>query len=167
MEKLGINLTYLITQIVNFTILLIVLTKVVYKPILRMLEKRKRKIEEGLALTEKLNKEKEEIEIKKALILKEAQKEAQAILDKARSHAKLVEVELVKEAKVKAEEIIKKGRKEVELRKKELEEKLLKETVRIATVLTRKLIGEVLDEKRQEIFFRKRLGEFLKSEKNF
>lgn len=167
MEKLGINSTYLITQIINFTILVVVLTKLVYKPVLEALEKRRKKIEEGLALTEKLTKEKEELEVKKMQVIKDAQKEARAIIEKARDQGKRIEGEIINEARKKAEDILERGKKDLELRRKEMESSLLRETVSMATVLTKKLIGEVMDEKRQETFLKKRLNQFLKKGKRF
>lgn len=165
MEKLGVNPTYLITQVINFTILVVVLTKLVYKPVLAALEKRRKKIEEGLALTEKLTKEKEELEIKKSLVLKDAQKEARAILDKARDQGKRQEVEIIEQARVSASEVVARGKRDLELRRKEMESRLVKETVDMATALTEKLIGEVMDETKQEAFLKKRLDHFLKQKK--
>jgi len=54
MEKLGIEPSLLLAQIINFAIIVVVLSKLLYKPILSMLEKRKREIEESLRLTDKL-----------------------------------------------------------------------------------------------------------------
>jgi len=48
MDKLGLNLGYLIFQILNFTIVCILLYAWAYKPILNMLDKRKNKIAQGL-----------------------------------------------------------------------------------------------------------------------
>jgi len=48
LAPLGINLTFLISQIVNFVVLLIVLRVWAWKPILNMLEKRREKITQGL-----------------------------------------------------------------------------------------------------------------------
>ncbi len=165
MEKLGINFVHLLTQAFNFGLLVFVLTKIVYKPILKNLEKRRKKIEEGLILTEKLKKEEEELTAKKNLIIKEAQKEATAILNKSIEHAKSVENEMIKRARQKADEIIERGKKELELKRKELEANLCKETVKIASALTEKLIGEVMDQAKQEAFFKKQLTKFLKQER--
>ena len=44
MEKLGINLGFFLFQVFNFTILVILLYALAYKPILNMLETRKKKI---------------------------------------------------------------------------------------------------------------------------
>ena len=48
MDKLGINLGYLVSQIVNFTLLAVLLYFVAYKPILRMLDERSARIKKGL-----------------------------------------------------------------------------------------------------------------------
>ena len=48
MEALGINLGYLVSQIVNFTLLAVLLYFVAYKPILRMLDERSERIKKGL-----------------------------------------------------------------------------------------------------------------------
>ena len=47
MERLGINLGFLLFQIFNFTIIALVLYAVAYKPIVNMLEERKKKIAQG------------------------------------------------------------------------------------------------------------------------
>ena len=48
MEKLGLNLGFLLVQLFNFLILVIVLYAWAYKPILKMLDDRKAKIAQGL-----------------------------------------------------------------------------------------------------------------------
>lgn len=165
MEKLGINTTYLITQIINFVILVVVLGRFVYKPILKALEVRKKKIEEGLKLTQKLTEEKQKIEIERTKIIKDANSEARAVTEKARVAGKKIEEEIIKEARVKASEIIERGKKDVDVRRKEMESLLAKETVDIAALLTRKIIGEVLDEKKQQDLIKKRISLFLKERK--
>ncbi|HLF00440.1 MAG TPA: F0F1 ATP synthase subunit B [Anaerolineales bacterium] len=76
MEKLGLNLGFLLVQLFNFLILVIVLYAWAYKPILKMLDDRKAKIAQGL---------------EDARIASEAranaEKEAQKILNDARAEA--------------------------------------------------------------------------------
>ena len=48
MEKLGINLGFLIVQILNFVIILVVLVAWVYKPLMNAMKKRQEKVEQGL-----------------------------------------------------------------------------------------------------------------------
>ena len=47
MDALGINLPGLITQIVSFIILFVILSKLLYKPLVGMLDQRAEKIKEG------------------------------------------------------------------------------------------------------------------------
>ncbi len=52
MDALGINGPFLIAQIVNFVLLLLLLRAFLYKPVLKMLESRKQRIAEGLQAAE-------------------------------------------------------------------------------------------------------------------
>ena len=51
-SALGINLPQLLAQVVNFTLLLVILRLLLYKPIMKMLDDRKKKIDEGLRAAE-------------------------------------------------------------------------------------------------------------------
>lgn len=165
MEKLGINPTYLLTQIINFVILLVVLTKLVYKPMLTSLESRRKKIEEGLTLTQKLTEEKEALEQRQKKIILEAQKEALEIIEKARGTGKKVEAEILSEARVKAQGIIEKTHKELLAKEKEMEDRMTRNAIDIATQLTTRLIGDVLDKGKREALLKKRVSEFISKKK--
>jgi len=52
LKSLGINLPSLLAQIINFTILLVVLYLLAYKPLLKILDERRRRIQEGLESAE-------------------------------------------------------------------------------------------------------------------
>src|SRR3989304_2276198 len=49
---IGINLPLLVGQLINFTLLLIILRLFVYKPVLRMLDERRERIRAGLSAAE-------------------------------------------------------------------------------------------------------------------
>ena len=59
MDALGINGPFLIAQIVNFVLLLLLLRAFLYKPVLKMLESRKQRIAEGLQAAEVARREAE------------------------------------------------------------------------------------------------------------
>ena len=52
LAALGLNLPGLIAQLVNFTILLVILRLFLFKPIMKVVDERKRRIEEGLQASE-------------------------------------------------------------------------------------------------------------------
>lgn len=84
MEALGINLPGLITQILSFLILLFVLSKLLYKPVVKMLDERAERIKESLSAAENA---KEEAALSAEKIEKElivARQEGQKIIDQAK-----------------------------------------------------------------------------------
>jgi F-type H+-transporting ATPase subunit b len=52
LRSLGFNVPTLLAQVVTFIILLVVLRLVAYKPVMRMLDERARKVNESLEQTE-------------------------------------------------------------------------------------------------------------------
>ena len=84
MEALGINLPGLITQILSFLILLFVLSKLLYKPVIKMLDERAERIKMSLSAAEKA---KEDVALSAEKIEKElisARQEGQKIIDQAK-----------------------------------------------------------------------------------
>ncbi|MCL4200616.1 F0F1 ATP synthase subunit B, partial [Patescibacteria group bacterium] len=106
MEKLGIEPSLLLAQVVNFLVIMVVLQKLLYKPILTMLEKRKKEIAEGLHLTQKMREEEERLKEKQEKALAKAREDALQIIEDAKKQAKETEKELVAEAHTQAAAII-------------------------------------------------------------
>jgi F-type H+-transporting ATPase subunit b len=144
MEKLGIEPTLLIAQIVNFLIIVALLTKYLYKPILAMLEKRKKEIAEGLALTAKMQEEEERLKEKREKVLEAARKEAQGILDSVRKQAKDEEKEILAAAHKEAAVILEKGKADVERARVDMEKHVQESAITLAVAMAKRLIGNVL-----------------------
>lgn len=83
LEKLGINGWMLVFQAVNFAILLVVLYRFAYGPMIRFLDDRSEKIQQGLDNAIQAKRSLEEAAQKESQILLEAQKEAKKILEQA------------------------------------------------------------------------------------
>ena len=77
----------LLFQIVNFGILIFLLNRFLYRPILKVIEARNKKIEDSLKAAEATLKEKEKISELKKLAIAEAEKEAAKIVEAAKSQA--------------------------------------------------------------------------------
>lgn len=149
MEKLGLNLGYLLVQIFNFLILFVVLRVWVYKPIMGLLEKRRQTIAQGLedarvAAEARANAEKEA-----AKIIAGAQAEANKLVreatERAESAAKDVKAATEAEAIKSREAAI--G--EVEEERNRILGDLRGQVAALAISAAKKLVGESLDEKRQ------------------
>jgi F-type H+-transporting ATPase subunit b len=144
MEKLGIEPKLLIAQIINFLIIVFVLSKLLYKPILNMLAKRKKEIEEGLKLTEKMREEEENFKEKKQKMLETTRGEATAILEEARKQAKVEEKDIIAAAHKEAESIIIKGKAEAERARVEMEKGVKKSAIELAILMSKRLLNGVL-----------------------
>lgn len=81
LHSLGIDGKVLIAQMVNFGILLFVLGKFLYTPLLSMLDERKRRIADGLKRAEAAEKRAAEVEEEYHAMLAKAKAEAAEIVD--------------------------------------------------------------------------------------
>jgi len=113
LHSLGIDWKLLIAQIVNFAILLVVLSKLLYRPIIRILDERSQKIAKSLKdaemASDSLSKSEEDAE----KIRQKAYKEANEILVNAKKEAEAGKLAIISDAHAEAEKIIKRGSEEV------------------------------------------------------
>ena len=83
MEALGFNLGYIISQIVNFTLLALLLYFVAYKPILGMLDQRRERIRQGLEDAESASRRAAEMEQEYERRMTDARREGQEVVARA------------------------------------------------------------------------------------
>lgn len=149
MDKLGINLGYLLFQILNFAVLAILLYAFAYKPIVKMLDSRKNKIAQALEDSRGAAEERANAEKEAAKIITAAQVEASKLIREATERAESATKE-VKDA-IEAEGI--KSREAaigiIEEERNRILGDLRGQVAALAIAAAQKLVGETLDEKRQ------------------
>lgn len=149
LSQLGINWSLLLSQAVNFALLLIVLRIFVYKPLLKLLHDRREKIEGGLVKAEEADRRLHEVdEINKGKI-KHAEMEALGILKKTEADAKELEAKLLAAAKLKEEEAVKSAAVRLRSQEEDSRRALDKEAaalVRLAITRTVELSPEKIDD---------------------
>jgi F-type H+-transporting ATPase subunit b len=151
LDALGINLGYLFVQIANFGIVFVILYAWVYKPLLRMLEKRRQTIAQGLEDARIASEARQNAEREAERIINEAQVKSADIVREATVRAEGVGREL----KVAAEAEIARAREtamaEVEQERNLMLSGLRSQVVALAISAAQRLIGESLmtDESRQ------------------
>lgn len=150
MEQLGIEPKLLLAQIVNFAIIIVVLSKLLYKPILEALEKRRADIAKSLEIKETLEREKQKSEEKRTEIIKEARSEAKKIIDEAKNQAKAVEKEIIAQTHHEAEEIIIKGKKALQTEKEELLKGVEREAIDLGAAMAKRILEQVLSGKEKK-----------------
>lgn len=142
-----INFWQVLFQIVNFGVIFWVLTKYLYKPVLKLLADRQEKINAGLAAAEKNLKAEKDSENEKKVILAKARKEASEIIKDATLESRKQSESIIKEAKEKAsleaDRILVKAQNAAS--QKEKEASLVLKDLVIAT--TSKVLGENLSKK--------------------
>jgi F-type H+-transporting ATPase subunit b len=149
LTPLGINLTFLISHIVNFVVLLLILRMWAWGPIRRMLEQRREKIAQGLedariAAEARANAEKEA-----QSILAGAQVEANQKVREASERAEQVAREIRAAAEKEAAGLREAAAAEAEEARNRALAELRGQVAALAIAAAQKLIGESLDEKRQ------------------
>jgi len=149
LENLGINLGYLIVQILNFFIVFLVLKRWVYDPILKVLAKRRETIADGLENARIAAEERANAEQEAAKIITEAQAKAAEIVHEATNRADTAAQDVKSMAEAESVKIRETASLEAEKIKEGLLEKMRPQIVALALSATQKLIGEALDEKRQ------------------
>jgi F-type H+-transporting ATPase subunit b len=159
MEKLGINIGYLIMQVLLFTILFNVLKGYLYTPILNMMDERKQRIAKGLE------------DARQAAIARDnAEAESKKIMDAARAEAAKIRAEAVTaaesstkgieaQAREEARQIVARAEADANERRTSALGDLRGQISALAIAAAGKIVGESLDEKRQhelvENFFAK------------
>ena len=150
-ETFGWNWKLFLSQIISFCIVAFLLRRFAYKPILAILEERRRKIEEGQLNAEKIKKELAEAEKRYQEILAKANADAQKMIDEARASAAHLSERKQQEAITAAEQIVAKAKEAAVLEHERQMQTLKRELGRLVVETTEKVTGKVLtpdDQKR-------------------
>lgn len=132
----------LVLQILNFIVLVLILAKYAYKPLLETMEERKRRIENDLMNAEQARVEATSMKVEYTAQLQEARKEAQAIIETAKQQAEAESQAQIKELRaqlVKEKEL---ARQEIEREREKAMQQIRAEVVNLSVEVAAKLIGK-------------------------
>ena len=144
-SQLGINWGVLVTQIVTFVILLVLLRFVAYKPLMRMLDERSRRVKESLEQAESVKEQsaKAEEELKKQL--EAASREGQERIARAVKTGEELKQEAGEEAKRETEKLIVKARTEIQQERDAAVVEVRREFADLTVLAAGKVIEKSLD----------------------
>ena len=149
MAQFGLNLGYLIVQIICFFIIFVVVRAWIVKPLLGMLDKRRAKLEQGLEDARIAAEARANAEQDAAHIITEAQTKAARIVNEATERADSA----MEDVKASAEKEIAKEREavmvEVEQERNRILADLRGQVAALSIAAAQRLIGETMDAKRQ------------------
>ncbi|WP_371372247.1 F0F1 ATP synthase subunit B [Sporomusa aerivorans] len=136
----------LIAQIINFLILVAILTKVAYKPLMQALADRQAKIADSLETAEKEKQAAEKLKQEYLAELSEARTQAQAIVEKAAKLAEQTKEEMLKEAREESARLLKATQEEIARERERAIAELKGEVVTLAVAAASKIIAQNMDE---------------------
>jgi F-type H+-transporting ATPase subunit b len=145
---LGLNPKAFLIQLITFVFVFLVLKRFAFKPITRMLEKRRQTIEDGVRLGQKLEKEKDRLDQEVARVMREARHEADKIIAAGHKDARAAVREAEKTAAAKADRILKDAEERIHEEQAHARRKLEKDLVGLVSEATETIVGEKVDAKR-------------------
>ena len=150
-DTFGWNWKLFLSQVISFCIVAFLLRRFAYKPILAILEDRRRKIEEGQLNAEKIRKQLAEAEKRYQEILSKANADGQRMIDEARDSAAHLSERKQQEAIAAAGQIVAKAKEAAAQEHERQMQALKRELGHLVVETTAKITGKVLtgeDQKR-------------------
>jgi F-type H+-transporting ATPase subunit b len=143
-KAFGVDWPHLIAQIISFAIVALLLQKFAYKPVVDMLEERRKRIAEGLANADKIKAELARAEAQRQEILGQANAQANKLIEEARAAAGKVQERETQKAIAAAEQIIAKAREAAAQDHARMLAELRKEVGRLVVQTTAIVTGKIL-----------------------
>ena len=159
LEGLGINLSTLLAQIVNFVILFGLLYLVAYKPVMRMLDERSGKVKESMEQTEYIKEQAAHAEEEFKRQIEAAGKEGQEVIARAVRTGEEVRQQAQQEARQDAEVLITRARTEIQRERDDAVDELRKEFADLTLLAAEKVIDRSLDKEAHRQLIEKTLEE--------
>lgn len=141
LSALGIDLSVIIAQLINYGILIVALTVLLYRPILKLLDERRERIRKSMEDAKRLEQQVKNMEKDHQKSMKELDTKASAILANAKKQAESVKTDLLAAAQKEVDALLERGRKQLEDEKRSLVSDLEKTVSQVAV----KLAGKVLE----------------------
>jgi F-type H+-transporting ATPase subunit b len=158
LHKLGIDWKLLLAQGVNFLILLYILKRFAYGPMLRFLDEREARIEDGLKNAEAAAKKLTEAQAEQTKVLAEAQKEARGIVEEALAVAKRRDGENLEKTKEEIARMLTASQAEIASEKNKMLQEAKQELASLVVSATEKITKEKIDATKNKELLEKAIG---------
>ncbi|CAN5599360.1 hypothetical protein BH09VER1_BH09VER1_20420 [soil metagenome] len=149
--QFGLDWPKFAAQIILFLVLYTILNKFAFAPIVKMLEERRRRIEESQSNADKIKKRLAEAELRYQETLTRANEEGTKLLEQARLSTEAITQQQLQKAIKDAEAIIARANEAIVTERTKMVDEVRKEMVHLVIDTTAKVVGKVLtpeDQKR-------------------
>jgi len=145
MDKLGLNVPWLIVQFINFGIFLFIIWRFVLPPVMKMLDERRARIQESLEAAERMRAQAQETERLLEDQRAEGRRQAQEIIGQAQEIARRIEADSRVQAQSQAEALLERARVEIQLERDSAIASLRREFADVTVQAAEKVINQSLD----------------------
>jgi F-type H+-transporting ATPase subunit b len=146
MQDFGISVPGILAQVLNVGIVVFILWKFAFKPVLATLDERQQKIASGLAYADEMKAKLAAAQEESAASAKRAQLEATRIIEEARKSAKDFLDKQSAETAARANDILAKAQQAIELEKKKMLAEARTEIARLVVVTTQRVLAKELSD---------------------
>jgi len=148
LASLGVDLKSLIFQLITFILIFLILKRFAFKPISKVLQERRKVIDDGVRMGLRMEKEKAKLDEDVKNTMKEARQEADKIIATAHKEAREVVRDAEKSAQRKADSMLTDAQERIEEEKRQAKKKLEKEIVGLVSEATETIVHEKVDSKK-------------------
>lgn len=158
-NQFGIQPIFLAAQVVNFLLLLFILKKILYKPLLKVLDERRQKIAESLKNAEEIENKLAKTEEDREKKLEVATKEAKKIIEEATKNAGTILEEAHTKAANDIAEMIQSAQNQIRSDREKMQQEIREELAELVIVSLEKITGKALNSKDQKTLIDKTIKE--------
>lgn len=142
LHALGLDGRLLTAQIINFIILLLILRKYLYGPLVKLMEDRRERIADSLKKAEEIDKQRIEFQIEHEKRINESKQEAANLLTQAKKSAETLKQDMVATAQTESEKMLAKAQVEINKQKETMLAELKHEIGTLVVEATTKVVGK-------------------------
>jgi F-type H+-transporting ATPase subunit b len=143
---LGLNWNDFLWHLVNFIVLIFLITRFLYKPMVGLLDERQRRIRESLEAADRARAEAEESDRQRELILAETRREIQEMMTQAQQTAAKIQEDARAQATEDARRIVETARREAEAERAQAMADLRREVAGLAVLAAERVIGQSMND---------------------
>ena len=159
MDLLSPNTGTIFWTVITFVILMLILKKLAWKPILKALEDRENRIKSAIYQAEQDQKRAEQLMREHQALIEKAKKESMKIINESKETAENTKKEIIEQARFEAEKMLEKAKQEIELSKDAAISEVKKYAVDISLSAAQKVVGEIINQEQQVKLIQKYIQE--------
>ena len=145
LDIISVNIWHIVISLANLVILFLILKKLLFKPVKKIVDKRQKEIESEYKKAEKTQAEADAIKAEWEGKMATAEAEADKIISDAVERADSRNEVMLYESREKADQIIRKAKADIERERKDARETIKKEIVDVSQTLSEQIIGREIN----------------------